>query len=202
MDPEHVWEDSLRIKCDKCGEWSDTDKWKTVQQLQAEVERLLAEVEQLQAKYDACHAELVAIDKISMCVAECPPVQDTDTWAVRGVKGIVGLVQLTQRQLVEQRAEVERLTKESAYYRNAVLQRGPLPAIPEFVPARVRLNRTVCGDMPFSSTYVEPGEYYCLSNRHGAVSVVASNGNALGLRIDEFEPIAWRANDETEAVRP
>ena len=33
-----------------------------------------------------CHAELLEIHKIIMCIAECPPITDTDTYTVRGVK--------------------------------------------------------------------------------------------------------------------
>lgn len=98
--------------------------------------------------------------------------------------------------------DADRLQKESVYYKNAVRQRGPLPAIPPFVPSRVRVNCTVCGDTPFNSTYVEPGEYDCLSNRRGAVSVISANGKALGLRLEEFDVLLWRENEEAKAVRP
>jgi hypothetical protein len=66
---------------------------------------------------------------------------------------------------------------------------------PPMVPARVRIIQRVTGDPPWGhETTVDPGEYDVACNRWGAVSVVASDGNLLGLRLDEFEPIAWRKN--------
>ena len=34
----------------------------------------------------AAHAELLEIHRIGMCIAECPPIKDTDTITVRMVK--------------------------------------------------------------------------------------------------------------------
>lgn len=75
------------------------------------------------------------------------------------------------------------------YYRAAVEDRRP-----DFVPAKVRLVRRVCGDGPFRSTRAEPGDHVCNSNQWGAVSVMASNGQMLGVKPSEFEVIEWREN--------
>ena len=66
--------------------------------------------------------------------------------------------------------------------------------MPERVPSRVRVHRLVCGDGPWRSTEVNPGEYACKCNRYGAVSVQATDGTMLGLKPDEFEPIDWVEN--------
>jgi hypothetical protein len=55
------------------------------------------------------------------------------------------------------------------------------------VLTRVRLHRAVHGDGPFWRTAVGPGEHACECNAYGAVSVRASNGEMLGLRLNEFE---------------
>ena len=71
---------------------------------------------------------------------------------------------------------------------------------PLYVPSRVRLTRRVRGDGPFCTTTLGPGDYECRSNRLGAVSVQATNGKLLGLRLDEFEPIAWAKNEGHNSV--
>lgn len=76
------------------------------------------------------------------------------------------------------------------YYKAGMLKKAP-----DVVPARVKVTRPVCSDLPFASASLAPGEYECVTNIWGAVSVQASNGSLLGLRLDEFEPIAWRFND-------
>ena len=76
------------------------------------------------------------------------------------------------------------------YYRAAVEQRAP-----KWVPARVRLDGPVRGDYPIGhTTLAEAGDHDCESNRWGAVSVRATNGQMLGVKPSEFEPIAWREN--------
>lgn len=76
------------------------------------------------------------------------------------------------------------------YYRAAVESRAP-----KWVPSRVRLDGPVRGDYPFAhTTLAEAGEHDCESNHWGAVSVRATNGQMLGVKPDEFEPIAWREN--------
>jgi hypothetical protein len=92
--------------------------------------------------------------------------------------------------------------KALAYYRCAATQ-ARTGGRPLYVPSRVRLTRRVCGDGPFCTTTLGPGDYECRSNRLGAVSVQATNGQLLGLRLDEFEPIAWEANEGHNArVQP
>ena len=75
------------------------------------------------------------------------------------------------------------------YYRAAAMMESP-----DYVPATVRISKTVCGDGPFRSMRVEPGDYICECNRYGAVSVRATDGRMLGLRLSEFEPLTWQTN--------
>lgn len=67
---------------------------------------------------------------------------------------------------------------------------------PAWVPARVWLAGPVRGDYPIGhTTLAEAGEHDCESNRYGAISVRATNGQMLGLKPAEFEPLEWRNND-------
>jgi hypothetical protein len=82
------------------------------------------------------------------------------------------------------------------YYRTAAQQRAyPMPR-PRWIPSRVRIPKHVCGDGPFCTTMQKPGDYPCHCNPLGAVSVTATNGEMLGLRLNEFEPLEWRENPE------
>lgn len=54
MDPEHVWENSLKIKCSRCGEWGDTKEWKTVSQLHDEITLLRG---LLKSEQEDCHLQ-------------------------------------------------------------------------------------------------------------------------------------------------
>lgn len=77
------------------------------------------------------------------------------------------------------------------YYRSAVERRAP-----KWVPARVRLASGVRGDFPLShGTVAHAGEHDCEANQWGAVSVLAADGQRLGLVPAEFDPIAWRVNE-------
>jgi hypothetical protein len=67
---------------------------------------------------------------------------------------------------------------------------------PAWVPSKVRLSKWVRGDWPFSNVEAAPGDYECRSNRNGAVSVSAGNGQWLGLMLDEFEILEWRENQQ------
>lgn len=58
-------------------------------------------------------------------------------------------------------------------------------------PWQVKLTRAVRGDGPWRSTKVEPGVHVAEHNPNGAVSVLATNGQWLGLRPHEFE---WVCN--------
>ena len=79
--------------------------------------------------------------------------------------------------------------KAAAYYKAVILKKAP-----PWVPARVRVLREQFGDVPFRGAGVAAGEHECQCNRWGAVSVLARDGEGLGLRLDEFEPVAWREN--------
>lgn len=79
--------------------------------------------------------------------------------------------------------------KAAAYYKAAATNARPM-----FVPVRIRIVQTVRGDGMDWNTRVAPGEYDCSCNQYGAVSVKASNGRILGVRLTEFEPVAWAAN--------
>lgn len=81
------------------------------------------------------------------------------------------------------------LSHAAAYYKAAILKEPP-----PFVPARVRVLREQFGDPPFQGAGVAAGEHDCQCNKWGAVSVIARDGNPLGLRMNEFEPLAWREN--------
>ena len=89
-------------------------------------------------------------------------------------------------------SENERLSNEAEYYRAGLEQR-----VPRVVPSRVYLPMTVRGDFPIGhGTIAEAGEHACESNRYGALSVRATNGQMLGIKPAEFEPIAWRENEK------
>ena len=80
--------------------------------------------------------------------------------------------------------------KAAAYYKAGMLKEAP-----PFVPARVRVLKEQFGDAPFLGAGVSVGEHDCQCNKWGAVSVSARDGKLLGLRLGEFEPVAWRRND-------
>lgn len=76
------------------------------------------------------------------------------------------------------------------YYR-AALDRRP----PEWVPCLVLLPRPVRGDFPLGhTTVVEMGVHECESTQLGAITVLATNGQRLGIKPSEFEPLEWRQN--------
>ena len=78
------------------------------------------------------------------------------------------------------------------YYRAGVENRAP-----GWVPSRIRLPQTVRGDFPIGHAAIAwAGDYDCDSNAWGAVSVIAANGQRLGIKPAEFEPIEWRANEK------
>jgi hypothetical protein len=66
---------------------------------------------------------------------------------------------------------------------------------PAWVPAEVWLPVAVRGDRPFGHTTIAAaGVHACLSNRNGAISVLAQNGQQLGVKPAEFEVVRWRMN--------
>ena len=74
------------------------------------------------------------------------------------------------------------------YYSAAVHER-----VPKWVPSRVLLLVRVRAEFPFERAhFAEAGEHDCESNRWGAISVRAANGQMLGVKPAEFEPLAWR----------
>lgn len=79
--------------------------------------------------------------------------------------------------------------KALAYYK-----RGTMHEVPPYVPVRIALNARVRGDLLFAGTFADAGEYDCESNRWGAISVLATNGERLGVKPGEFEVLAWRPN--------
>ena len=80
------------------------------------------------------------------------------------------------------------------YYKNAVIQRHN-PIKPIWVPKRIVLVNTIRGDSPIGYHIVAtPGEYEADCNQYGAVSIKTSNGDLLGLRLDEFDVIEWQEN--------
>ena len=77
------------------------------------------------------------------------------------------------------------------YYRAGLEKRTPT-----WVPCRVMLPRPLQGDFPIGHTTVaEMGEHECASNGYGAISVQATNGQWLGVKPAEFEPLEWRKNN-------
>ena len=95
--------------------------------------------------------------------------------------------------VLEEMDEMNNQEKELAYFKAAAKQRRTQEK-PPFIPCRIRIERRVRGDFPFNQTMVDPGEYDCYCNPFGAVSVKATNGDILGLRLDEFEIIRWKDN--------
>lgn len=85
--------------------------------------------------------------------------------------------------------------KAAAYYKAGMLKQAPT-----WVPSRVRVLREQFGDGPFRGAGVPAGEHDCQCNKWGAVSVAARDGKLLGLRLDEFEPLAWRDNVPTSTA--
>lgn len=85
--------------------------------------------------------------------------------------------------------------KAAAYYKAGALRQAP-----PFVPAKVRVLNEQFGDGPFRGAGVPAGEHDCSANAWGAVSVLDRAGKPLGLRLDEFEPLAWVANTKAPAM--
>jgi hypothetical protein len=76
------------------------------------------------------------------------------------------------------------------YYQAIAQQRAP-----KWVPARVYLPDAVRGDgLGGADDVVDAGEHDCQSNQWGAVSVEVSKGRRLGVRLYEFEVVAWVLN--------
>jgi len=81
------------------------------------------------------------------------------------------------------------------YYKAGLSQRGSNPQKPEFVPKKIKLEKTIGSDPPFTSLVAKPGEYDVDVNQWGAVSVKI-NEDYLGLRPDEFDVLEWQPNSK------
>lgn len=94
--------------------------------------------------------------------------------------------------------EVQRLHGELSSVSMAVdyYRAGSSGIKPKYVPCRVRIHDVAMGDHPFQGTCAPAGDYDCTANPYGAVSITATNGQQLGLRLSEFEPIAWALNSK------
>ena len=119
---------------------SGSDCWLTVSRLK----QLIAAVERLQTEHAACHAELVAIHAITMCIAECPPHQEGDTLTVKGVKNIVDVANIAEQQLQALRTEVERLQANERDRCIAIVQKMVLAGrVADAVAAKIRSGESV-----------------------------------------------------------
>ena len=86
---------------------------------------------------------------------------------------------------------LEHLTKSLEYYRAGLEQREP-----KWVPSRVRLKVDVRWVPSTGAKLIAyAGEHDCDSNRHCAISVIANNGNRIGVRPCDFDPLEWRENE-------
>ena len=92
------------------------------------------------------------------------------------------------------RERVGELEAAVEYYRTAIVQTRTAQK-PRHVPTRVRVLKTVQSEIPIRRSRVMPGDYDCECNPYGAVSVRGSDGQQLGLKLDEFVPLAWRENE-------
>lgn len=52
---------------------------------------------------------------------------------------------------------------------------------------RIVLLRDIRGDFPFVDVHAPAGVYDAYVNPHGAVAVIATNGEYLGLKPNEFQ---------------
>ena len=60
----------------------------------------------------------------------------------------------------------------------------------ELKPTKVHLPRLIHGDWPIGHRLIaKPGVHDAVENQHGAVSVVLSDGQLLGVKPGEFERI-------------
>lgn len=77
------------------------------------------------------------------------------------------------------------------YYRAGLEKRQP-----KWVPSRILLRSDLAGDPPFGhNATASAGAHECQSNAWGAIYITASNGQNLGVKPSEFEPLEWQKND-------
>ncbi len=70
-----------------------------------------------------------------------------------------------------------------AFLQSCLTQRlsGKGPTRPEFIPAEIRVLRTIVSEIPLSNMHALPGVYECSSNQWGAIAVACDNGRNLGM---------------------
>lgn len=86
------------------------------------------------------------------------------------------------------------------YYKAGAMQNSGGSQKPKFVPKIIDLPKAVRADFsPFDDerAIAKAGRYEAHVNPYGAVSVVASNGKLLGVKLNEFEVVEWRQNRHT-----
>jgi hypothetical protein len=76
------------------------------------------------------------------------------------------------------------------------LVHGQKPIPPDWVPYKIRLIDDVHSDAsPWHiASMAKAGEYDCRTNVWGAMSVIADDGEPLGIRPDECEVLMFRVN--------
>jgi hypothetical protein len=89
-------------------------------------------------------------------------------------------------------------TEKALNYYRAIVER----VRPDYVPSRVFLSARVSGDGIFRSTFAEAGEHDCQSSQWGTISIVATNGEDLGVKPGEFQVVEWRLNHSAGASAP
>lgn len=132
--------------------------------------------------FDPFGQDAVNALRISVCLNACAGTSNSDLADIQHYGGVERL--FTYWQEAQQQRD---------YYKSCILKQAPT-----WVPSRVHVLRDQYGDPPFRGAGVPAGEHECRCNKWGAVSVIARDGTALGLRLDEFEPIAWRKNEEAK----
>jgi hypothetical protein len=133
-----------------------------------------------------CKPCAVSAEEIDRLTAERDALREQRTLAesVRAAQ-VAGLVQ-----------GAENLQKAVEYYRAGIEHRAP-----KWVPSKVWLAGPVRGDYPIGhATIAHEGEYDCESNRYGAISVIAENGQRLGVKPAEFDVLEWRSNEPARAA--
>jgi hypothetical protein len=172
--------DKLRVQCkmlmdDKAALMADLD-----------AERLFSKQAMQTAQEVAAERDALRADNTDLQNKVVMPLREQLTLAesVRAAQ-VAGLVQ-----------GAENLQKAVEYYRAGIEHRAP-----KWVPSKVWLAGPVRGDYPIGhATIAHEGEYDCESNRYGAISVIAENGQRLGVKPAEFDVLEWRSNEPARAA--
>ena len=128
-------------------------------------------------------------EHIALALHKVDAAKDMTRAGMRSMLDDIGLILHSMKQ------DAENDHHAAEYYRCAVIQRTK-NEFPQFVPHEIVLKSPAYGDGPFRSTVATIGKYIADCNKFGAVSVKASNGQMLGLRLDEFTVLSWRNNDK------